>query len=82
MSKRIVMTNHNGTTRIDPDFCPHENRLDYTSGGVYLTHGEYDDNILEHTVCLDCGAELEPEPVNSEPSELDDATLAWIRGGK
>lgn len=65
--KRIVMTSNNGTTRIDPDFCTHERRLDYETGGVFLSYGEYDDNITEHTVCLDCGAELEPVQIEPEP---------------
>lgn len=82
MTKRIVMTNNNGVTRIDPQFCPHENRLDYETGGVFLSHGEYDDDIIEHTICLDCGIEIEPEPVDPEAIELDEATLFWINGGE
>ena len=79
---KVMMTSVNGTTRIDPSFCPHERRLDYESGGVFLSHGEYDDDIVEHTICLDCGIEIEQPPVSTEPMEVDDATLFWIMGGK
>lgn len=67
---------------VDPAFCPHENVLSYEDGGVFLCHGEYDDNITEKTICLDCHTELKPEPVNSEPYELDEATRLWISGGE
>ena len=67
--KQIVMISVNGKTRFYPKWCRHENRLDYETGGVFLSHGEYDDDIVEHTICLDCGAEVKPDKIIYEGYE-------------
>ena len=84
--KRIVAIGRQGPTFdqliINPDFCPHENRGWQTVGGQLLKSGQVDDDIQEVFYCLDCGAELKPEPVNSEPYEPDEVTRLWISGGE
>lgn len=44
--------------------CPHTRTQDCSDGGMFLHRdGSAGDNIREYTICLDCGAEIEPEPV-------------------
>ncbi len=55
--------------------CKHE-RIDfYQTGGMYLSQGEATDNIEDHCICLDCGAEL-PLPA-PEPTTITDNDITF-----
>jgi hypothetical protein len=44
---------------IDQYKCSHLNTETWTTGRMYYQDGECWDDYQDHTVCLDCGAELE-----------------------
>lgn len=41
--------------------CKHEHVIQQTRGSVYFSVGDVVDTTQDYLVCIDCGAEIEPE---------------------
>lgn len=46
--------------------CDHKNTTLLTTGGFHFSAGEVWDDIEETVICLDCGEEVQPQPVEIE----------------